>query len=427
MNINSELRSQLRLLCHMRAIFLCILAASGFFFVSLDQLKQIPWIAGTMVMAALLTVLAYWRSRAKHHIDERELFMHLLGDIVSVSLLIYVSAGVNNPFISYLLVPICVGASALKAPFTATLCGFAVLSYSLLYTFYLPIPELMQSHQGLHANHNKANLHLFGMWFSFCVSALLISYFVGKIASSLRQQQALIQTHQENLLRDEQIVAVATLAAGTSHELATPISTMKMLVEDLQQSQFDPKQSQTDLECLSNQIDHCRDILNNISQRSHLDALLHVDSYDFLAWFNKIIKQLNLMRPQAKFDIRSQLHASIASQFNLNIEQAITSILNNAIDAHRSDSAIIIDLSQQQNWIIIEVHNIGGGIASDIREQLGQAFVSSKGEGRGLGLFLSHASINRIGGTITLADHVLANGDIETLTTINLPVNADEL
>jgi two-component system sensor histidine kinase RegB len=124
------------------------------------------------------------------------------------------------------LCPICISAATLSWSYTWVITSLCVASYTLLLFFHIALPVLSPAHH--HGNHQDINLHILGMWLNFFISAALITYFVVKMAQDLRRQDDLLNQKREDDLRDEQLMAVATLAAGTAHELGTPLSTMKV-------------------------------------------------------------------------------------------------------------------------------------------------------------------------------------------------------
>ena len=79
--------------------------------------------------------------------------------------------------------------------------------------------------------------HFCGMWINFAFSALLISWFVVRMAATMREQEHAMARVREDGLRDEQIISVASIAAGTAHELRTPLATMTVLADELKQEQ----------------------------------------------------------------------------------------------------------------------------------------------------------------------------------------------
>jgi len=158
-------------------------------------------------------------------------------------------------------VPICICAATLSGTYTIAIASLSVLSYSLLLFFHIQLPVLSPHH---HQADHSLNLHVIGMWLNFFISACLITYFIVKMAGDLRAQEAQLNRWREDQLRDEQVIAVATLAAGTAHELGTPLSTMKLLLSELRSEYKELKPLQADLELLQQQVSQCANTLREL-------------------------------------------------------------------------------------------------------------------------------------------------------------------
>ena len=85
------------------------------------------------------------------------------------------------------------------------------------------------------------------------------------------------------------------------------------------------------------------------------------------------------------------------------LRQAIINLLDNGADTNSGPLQLTLDWDN--DFIALRIRDHGPGIGFDIAEQLGKPFVTSKGKGLGLGLFLSHATIERCGGDIRLYNH----------------------
>ncbi|MGO3004184.1 MAG: sensor histidine kinase, partial [Halomonas sp.] len=97
------------------------------------------------------------------------------------------------------------------------------------------------------------------------------------------------------------------------------------------------------------------------------------------------------------------------------LDQALMNLLNNAADANPDQVAIRLDW--QGDNVVIDIRDHGPGVAMSIADQLGETFVSTKSKGMGIGLFLTHATINRFGGGVSLYNHPEGG----TLTEVTLP------
>lgn len=133
-----------------------------------------------------------------------------------MSVLLYLTGGASNPLVSYYLVPVSIAAATLARQLSWAVAGLAFACYSLLLVWYRPVAALAPA-----MHHGDVNLHVLGMWANFAVSAGLISYFLVNMATELRRQQQHLTRQREEQLRDEQLLGIATLAAGAAHELGT--------------------------------------------------------------------------------------------------------------------------------------------------------------------------------------------------------------
>lgn len=378
-----------------------------------------------MAMFALINVLTFWRLQQPWPVTDPEYFGQLLLDIVGVSVILYTSGGATNPFISYYLVPITISAALLPWRYTWMIAALSLAAYTLLLFFYQPLPALLPDHSQ-HSGHDMVmdnrgvNLHILGMWVTFALSTALITYFVVKMAHALRAQQLQQANSREDELRDEQILAVATLAAGTAHELGTPLSTMTVLLDEMTASDITDKPLQDDLQCLKTQLERCRKILANLVNTAEIRSHDEKQTVYLKAYIATLVDHWQLMRPQT--DLRVTVDPVIRQQrlrVDPTLEQAISNLLNNAAEASRN--GVDLNLSIERQQAVIVVRDDGDGIPLEVADRIGKPFVTTKGKGLGLGLFLSHATIDRYGGSIKLYNHPEGG----TVAELRLPLTAE--
>src|SRR5690349_10919110 len=187
----------------------------------------LPWPAMLVVLFILGSVsVGIWLSlRGGRTVSALEFFLHLLADVASLSVLLYLCGGFANPFVSFYLVPLVIAAIALPPVYAWVMAALTVGCYALLFYFYVPM-------SALHIEHDFG-LHLFGMWVNFLVSALTVAWLVARMAQAIRTRDDQIARQREEALRNERIVALGTLAAGAAHELSTPLSTMAVVLGEI--------------------------------------------------------------------------------------------------------------------------------------------------------------------------------------------------
>lgn len=397
----------------------CQLAAIIFADTVLDMV--LPWAALLAVVLALAGFNwgIYYYLRRQPEITHFVFFLHLGVDIAALAALLYFSGGASNPLAILFLLPLTVAAAILPGKYTWLLTFFTIGSYSLLVRYYYPL-QMPHHHD---AEMSIFNIHIVGMWLGFVLSALVIAYFIVGMGNTLRQQQQLLADNREQQLRDERLIALGTLAASTAHELGTPLNTMLLLVEELTETlTTTPPPTREALEAvqvLNTQIVRCKTALSTLSASA---GTLRADAGRPLTirqYMQQIISQWQLSRPGVAIRVEHQgLEPCPTLLTEPTLTHALTNILNNAADESPHQVEWLTHWDETQLTLVIRDFGVGlkAGDPAKIA-QLGKIPYSDKQHGLGLGLFLSYAIVERLGGCVQLHPHE-AGGSV----TIQLPL-----
>ncbi len=374
-----------------------------------------------MLPATLLLVvwnfILYWRLQRAWLATSPEIFLNLMIDSSVLTYLLFWTGGATNPFVFIYLIPIAVAAAALPVRYAWYMSLLSALYYTFLMRYYIPLPPVDS-----HFFNGAFDLHVFGMWVNFMLSAVLMTIFIAGIAKAMQERDRSLTRAREEVLKSEKIVAMGTLAAGVAHEISTPLSTMTMLVEELAAEPSQSDASKEDLQLLRKQIDICKERL-----REMLDSSGHTRSEGGQAlplrhFIERLLDQWQVIRPEIRLNqcfIEPFDNPMIVAEQT--ISQSIINLLNNAADAsveNQSDE-VAIEIRCSQQTLSIMIDDEGRGITQQQAEQAGEVSFSTKKSGFGIGLVLSNASLSRFGG------HVLLNNrqGKGTRTEIMLPLS----
>ncbi|GED22548.1 ATP-binding protein [Halomonas halmophila] len=377
----------------------------------LDFALDIPAVIAVMTGMSLINITTWWRLGRPWTVTHGEYLTHLLADMAGLTLLFYLIGGSTNPFIGYYLVPVTIAAATLPWRHAWMVASAGMAGYSFLMFFYHPVPQL-----GIPHAETGLNLHTLGMWLNFALSAGLVTFFIYKMAHALRNREQSLSRTRESALRNEQVLAVATQAAGTAHELGTPLSTMAVLLSEMREDAGDDPQLNRDIELLREQVDTCKSRLRHLVDNADRRRMAEAEVRNAREWLESVIQRWLVLRPDVTYRLSiAERRGQPRIAVDTTLEQALTNLLNNAADANPDD--IVIQLDWNPDEVIIDIRDHGPGVALDIADQLGETFVSTKSKGLGIGLFLTHATINRFGGGVSLYNHPEGG----TLTEVSLP------
>jgi two-component system, sensor histidine kinase RegB len=341
-------------------------------------------------------IITWYRYQTHHNLTKFTLFIYLSIDVLVLCALLYHAGGATNPFISLLLFPLTITATILNSRYTWLMAFFSIVSYSLLMQFHISLPHN-------HAAGNEFSLHVFGMWFGFVLSAALVSFFIVSLRKTIKVKEQQLHDAHEQVLKDRQLLSLATLSASTAHELGTPLGTISLLSDEL-----DAEITQTHIKeelifPLKQQVKRCKKILSVLSAST---GNLHLDGGQKLAVDQFIKKLVHDWQD-------SHLESQISIQYNglqpapeilaeQVLRQAIVNILDNAL--RESQQPIECLLNWDKKRISLTINDYGPGLTKELLDKMGKKPLLNSRDGMGLGLFLSHTIIERIGGKISFSN-----------------------
>ena len=344
-----------------------------------------------LTLMVLFSLSTAWRLRQEMPATQMEFLVHLLTDLTAFAVLVFFSGGVTNPFASLMLVPVVIAAVSLRPRWVWLLAVVAAGLYAVLLFYYQPLAV---------ADPIAAyGMHLGGMWFNFLISAGLIAFFVTRMHAALRTRDQELSTLREKQLRDERIVALGTQAALAAHELATPLATIQTTAHELASEFANDPDIGADCRLLEKQAQACKRILTQLAARAQ-DTPPAAQPLD--TWLAALIERWQVLRPDAQVTVTlpADQHAFTPPD---GLEQAILNILNNAADV--SPDAVELSTTCHHDTLQIDVADRGPGFSPEQKAQAGRvAFSGKSGHGWGMGLVLTHATLERAGGSLTLVE-----------------------
>jgi two-component system sensor histidine kinase RegB len=360
------------------------------------QIPLLPLLLGIGLLA-IFSVFAAWRLRQPWPLREWETIGHIGADTLVLGYLLYFTGGASNPFITLLLVPIALSAAALSVPAILAVSALAGFAYLVLLRWHVPLPMPMQGEL-----HGGFSLHVAGMGVNFVISALLLGFFINRLAHALRVQQLEVQRVRERALRDEGILAIATQAAGAAHELNTPLSTMRTLLPEIRREHAGDALLAEDLALLEGQVDRCRTILREMVAFGKAQLSQEPERLSVAQFIHSCLERFQLLRPEADLILElDEVTAQTVLRTPPGLRHALLNLLNNAADASAScdSQMVVLQVARDAGWLQLSVSDRGPGF--DDTDDAALLGYSQKQAGLGIGLALAEATAERLNGELT--------------------------
>jgi signal transduction histidine kinase len=225
--------------------------------------------------------------------------------------------------------------------------------------------------------------------------------------AELERKTTELHATQQQLIHGEKLASVGRLAAGVAHEIGNPLAAILGLVELLQTGGLEPSESEEFLRRIQGETERISGIIRDLLDFSRRDGEgdLAGESSDLQL---VVADAVNLVRPQkesraVKIDVAlaSDVGKVVGPQAKLT--QVVLNLLLNALDALAGSGEVHIDARRDADFVVLTVRDNGPGIPSEMLDRLFEPFTTTKppGKGTGLGLAVSHALVEGMGGTIT--------------------------
>lgn len=334
------------------------------------------WLA--LFLATLLVQLLSMQPRPVT--ASRSLLLFLLLDILLWNGLVALTGGASNPFAALLLIPLAL--ACLLLPVTGVLLVLAVSIGCQLLQLQLVATE----------GHGAMAGHFEAMVVGFVIAAFLLTLALLYLRRQLQDRDRDLHQLRESQLRDEQLLAVGTAAAQLTHEMATPVQSLSLLLEELEDQGQVPPAMRQQLGRIEQLLADWRYIAEDLRER-RLRPLS-------MGWVLRSVRELLLItRPgdPSSWEISSQAKEARV-QADRTLIPAILSLVHNALDAARGSGVQARASLEAGHWCLT-ISNAGAALGPQLEERLGNKFVASD-KGMGLGAVLSNATLERFGGRV---------------------------
>lgn len=348
-----------------------------------------------LVALTILSNLALGRMLARGVESSTALLAGVLAlDTGTLGGLLALSGGAANPFGLLLLVHVAIAAFALELWRATLLIGFTALVYAGL--------SMMRSPVTFDAHPDALRV---GGWVAFALTAAALTLVVSRLQLALRDRQHALASLERSAARAETLASMGALAAGAAHELNTPLGTIAIAARELETLiDEEPEQAIADAALIREEVERCRAILGAMSLRAGEASAEKVCTISARAILERLEEHL---APQDRPRLRIESPEDLSFEAPvLGLVHVLASLVRNGLQATpRAAGRVGVRAEADGERVRFVVEDEGVGIAPSVVHDLGEAFVSTKADGGGLGLgvFLGRRFAEMCGGSLEIA------------------------
>jgi two-component system sensor histidine kinase RegB len=367
--------------------------------------------AAVIGASAVLNILLSLRYPPSEGLDTLRAAVLLGFDVLQLAALLYLSGGLQNPFVMLFLAPVLISATTLPPVPTTVIGGLVVVCASALAVFHLPMP--WQAGETL----RLPLLYLTGVWAAIVLAVGFIGVYAWRVAEEARQQSEALAATELVLQREQHLSALDGLAAAAAHELGTPLATIALVVKEIANAP-DSAPSPEDIGLLRQQVARCRDILKTLTSLGEEGA-----PYERMSLAHLLEE---VAAPHRNFGIAITLAAAGADgqrdpvvQRNPGLLYGLGNLVENAVDFARTE--VKVEAQWDVEEVRVTVRDDGPGFPPEVLMHLGEPYVTSRpapreagdgDTGLGLGVFIAKTLLERSGAVVDFANASGAGAEV---------------
>ena len=363
----------------------------------------LPWIPALTAIgaSAALNLGLSWLYRPTDRIDGRAALFHLGFDLVQLSVLLFLTGGLSNPFALLLLVPVTISATLLSARETVVLVATALALLAGLWWWHLPLPWFGGEPMKLPA------IYQLGILTSIGLGMIFLTFYAWQVSAEGRRRQAALVATQAALDRETRMGALGSLAAAAAHELGGPLGTITLIARDLKDVLGADAELGADIQLLGQEVRRCRDILTGIAERAEAE-----DPFPELplpALLLEVVEPYEPTRVPVELSAPWEPGGAPVIRRSPELLHGLSNILGNAL--RHAGSRVKVEAGGTSRELWVSITDDGPGFPPELLPRLGEPFLgpSVSGSGStGLGIFIATTLLERTGGNLGFSN--LADG-----------------
>ena len=329
----------------------------------------------------------------KTQLTDRSAFIHLLIDIIQLSGLIYLTGGIKNPFIIFIIIPSVFASSNLGFRTNSFLVLITTISILFLTFFSQDLPGPLSDHY--HVN----TYYFFSIPLALIIALLFLNYFAIIFGTESKLRKDALIKMEEIMAKEHEMLSLGGQAAAAAHSLGTPLSTIKIITQELSKQLKDQKEVMQDIDLLSSQVERCNEILKRLSLNPNEEDEFIDEDLSMKDYLKEII--LSFKETSKKEFILNTDHDLNSKKITKSIE-IVYGLRNFIGNANKfSKSKVFIGLKSDNNSTTVTIEDDGDGYPNDIISKIGEPYLRSAKSynkdkmGLGLGLFIGKSLLEK--------------------------------
>ena len=366
----------------------------------------------TIILIGILTNFYLQFQFKKNQLNNFTSTFFLFYDLIQLSLLLYLTGGVTNPFTILLIVPAIVSSTFLTLRSTINLSFITIIILILLTINHLPLPHSGELH------FHVPDIYLYAVPIAIIIGLTFLTYFGVRFGIESRKRTEALNKLELILAKEHELESIGLQAAAAAHSLGTPLSTITVIARELEKEIGNNPKYSKDIDLLLSETKRCSDILKDLS-RDQLEEDSFLSDIKIEELLSAIVRSFTEISEKKISLVVEQNKLNPQIERTLEITYGLRNFIGNAVKYSNSSVDVILESSNKITEV--KVCDDGPGFSEDILNVLGEPYIRSKNKiissksGLGLGTFIGKTLLERMKANVSFDKCPNINGAMVTI------------
>ncbi len=345
-----------------------------------------------------------------NNLNNKLAFLFLNIDILQLSSLIYLSGGITNPFIVFIVIPCLFSSTNLDIRTNLLLGAITIIAIIILTFFHMDLPSPLSNH------FHVSDYYYYSIPLALCIALIFLNYFGLKFGAEAKIRKEALNKMEEIIAKEHELLSLGGQAAAAAHSFGTPFSTIKIIAQDLLEQLKNDKTLKKDLELLISQVNRCNEILKKLTLNPAIsDDFIdkEVTIKDYLIEIVKSFEEIS----DKKFILNFEQNLNQVNFFkSIEVVYGLRNFIGNANKF--ANDKIYISVKSDSEFTSINIEDDGPGFSKDILSKIGEPYIKSfsyiekskSKSGLGLGIFIGKTLLEKNYANIIFRNSLTRNG-----------------
>ena len=364
-------------------------------------------LANIVVLIGAISNIFLFYFFKKNQLQEKTSLIFLTLDILQLSFLLYLTGGIINPFSIFLIIPSIFASNSLSIKTNILLILLTIFSIILLTFFHHELPSPLNKYI-------FNNYYYYSVPLALIIALIFLSFFAVTFGQESSLRKEALDKIQQLIAKEHELVSLGGQAAAAAHSLATPLSTIKLISQELSKTLKGNKDIEKDMLLLNQQVERCSKILKKLTLNPEIEDDFIDSDLTLSSYVKEILSSFENISKKNFFFQDNQNTNPIKFKRSIEIIYGLRNFIGNANKFAKEKIFITINSDSEITEVIIE--DDGEGFPRDILDKIGEPYIRSKEKnyknksGLGLGIFIGGTLLERNFAKITFRNSITRNG-----------------